>query len=101
VPAAAAVVLEEVTVTMGGVSKAMSFIILALVVGGGMFAMDKYKRSRPGGIPPVTRYHSSPSSGFGSRPQDFADPSRTTLRYVSEFERSQGVRPNTTIGGRR
>jgi hypothetical protein len=84
-------------------SRGVGLVILLLVVGGGIFATHTYLRSRPNGVPPVTRVANPPrpSAGFGSRRTDFADPRTTTLRYVSKFERQQGVQPNVTIGGRR
>jgi hypothetical protein len=86
-----------------GVSRGMGILVLVVVLGGGLFATNKYLRSRPGGALPVTRVGNPtrPTAGFGSRATDFADPRTTTLRYVSKYERSQGVQPNVTVGGRR
>jgi hypothetical protein len=77
------------------------FLFLAAIIGGAIYAADKYMRSRPGGVPTVTRAPLRPSGGFGSRATDFANPNTTTLRYVSKYERSQGVQPNVTVGGKR
>ena len=86
-----------------GASKAIGIVVLVVVLGGGVFATSKYLQSRPQGVPPMTRATNParPKAGFGSRPTDFADPRTSTLHYVSDFEKKQGVRPNTTIGGRR
>ena len=86
-----------------GVSKGMSLFVLAVVVVLGTLSWQKYLKSRPQGVPPVWRVgnKASPTGGFGSRPQDFADPRSSTLRYVSKYERQQGAQTNTTVGGRR
>jgi hypothetical protein len=79
-------------------------LAVAVVVGFGSLSWKKYLKSRPQGVPPVVKT-ANPASprggGFGSRPQDFADPRTTTLRYVSKWERQQGVQGNTTVGGKR
>ncbi|MCI0457533.1 MAG: hypothetical protein L0Z62_11230 [Gemmataceae bacterium] len=71
-------------------------ILLIMIVGGGFLIGSKYANNRPVGVSRVR-----PSSGFGSRATDFADPNKTTLRAVSEHERRQGVQPNVAFGGRR
>jgi hypothetical protein len=87
-----------------GYTKGVGIFFLVAILGVGGFAFQKYLRSRPQGIPPVQRV-ANPARprgpSFGSRGTDFADPRTTTLRYVSKYERSQGVQPNVTVGGRR
>ncbi len=86
-----------------GAATGIVVVVLAVVLGGGFFAWGKYMKSRPQGVPHVTRVANParPTAGFGSRPQDFADPRTTTLRHVSKWDRQQGVQGNTTVGGRR
>jgi hypothetical protein len=86
-----------------GYSRGVGIVILVAILGVGGFATQKYLRSRPQGVPPVVRaaHPARPTAGFGSRRTDFADPRTTTLRYVSKYERSQGVQPNVIVGGRR
>ncbi len=84
-----------------GVSKGLCFLILAVLVGGAVVAGNKYHKSQQGRPQSVYTPRIRPASGFGSRATDFADPRKTTLSHVSEYERKQGVRPNVVIGGRR
>jgi hypothetical protein len=90
-------------VSTSGVCKGLAVLAVAVVVGFGSLSWKKYLKSRPQGVPPVQRVANpaSPRGGFGSRPQDFADPRTTTLRHVSEWDRKQGVVGNTTVGGKR
>ena len=78
-------------------NRAITIFLLVIIVAGGALAANKFANSRPVG---VTRVR--PSSGFGSRATDFADPNKTTLRYVSKYEQEKlGVRPNVAFGGSR
>jgi hypothetical protein len=90
-------------VNTSGASRGLIIVTLVVVLGGGLFAWSQYLKSRPQGVPPVTRVgnKASPRAGFGSRATDFADPRTTTLRHVSSWDRRQGVQPNVAIGGRR
>ena len=82
-----------------GITRGLGIVVVAVVAGLGVLATNKYLHSRPQGVPPVVRVANPahPTAGFGSRPADFGDPRKSTLRFVSKYEAQQGVRANTTL----
>jgi hypothetical protein len=77
----------------------MIVLVLVVVVGGGLFAANKYLSSNPGGVAKArTPAPVRPKSDFGSRPTDFADPRTYNLRVVTKWEQEKlGTRPNMTL----